>query len=87
MSGSGVARSRLDGPVSRGLAGVIAAAAIGLAAWLLYLEYRTDPRIAACVAKQTAAIRAARDKGALPAAAAKRFLARVEESCAAQAAR
>ena len=43
-----------------------------------------DPAVAACIKQQTAAIEQARDQGALPADAARRFLANVAQSCAAQ---
>lgn len=85
MPREGGARSRLDRPAARAAAIAVAASALALAGWLVYLENRTDPRIAACVARQTATIRAARDKGTLPAVVAERFLARVAQSCAAAA--
>lgn len=80
------APSPLDRPMARGLAAAVAAAALLLSGWLLYLDNRTDPAVARCVRQHTAAIAAARDKGALPPAVAARFLAQVARSCAAQVA-
>ncbi|MGH6968506.1 MAG: hypothetical protein ACREEL_05610 [Stellaceae bacterium] len=77
--------SCLDGPAARTVAAAIAAIALGLIAWLIYLDNREDPAVAACIRRQTAAIEKARDQGALPVDAARRFLANVAPSCAAQA--
>jgi len=77
--------SCLDGPAARIVAAAIAIIALGLIAWLIYLDNREDPAVAACIRHQTAAIERARDQGALPADAAHRFLANVAASCAAQA--
>ena len=81
-----VAPSPLDRPAARGIAAAVAAAALLLAGWLLYIDNRTDPAVAACIRQHTAAIEAARDRGALPAAVAARFLLHVAQSCAVQAA-
>jgi hypothetical protein len=75
----------LDSPGSRVIAALVAAAALALAGWLVYTDNRTDPAVAACIARHTAAIEAARAGGALPTEAAARFLSRVAPSCAAQA--
>jgi hypothetical protein len=77
---------RLDRAAARGIAAATAAAALALIGWLVYLDNHTDPGVAACIAQHSAAIEAARDKGALPQAVAARFLAHVAQSCAAQAA-
>ncbi|MGB8182647.1 MAG: hypothetical protein WCF13_09785 [Stellaceae bacterium] len=77
--------SCLDGSAARAVAAAIAAIALGLIAWLIYLDNREDPAVAACIEHQTAAIEQARDQGALPADAARRFLDNVASSCAAQA--
>ena len=71
----------LDRPAARAIAAAVALAALGGALWLLYFAYREDPAIAACIEKRSAAIEGARDKGHLPAAVAKRFLAHVRASC------
>ncbi|HYL49327.1 MAG TPA: hypothetical protein VET84_08185 [Stellaceae bacterium] len=76
--------SCLDGPAARTVAAVIAAIALGLIAWLIYLDNREDPAFAACIRQQTAAIEKARDQGILPPDAARRFLDNVASSCAAQ---
>ena len=78
------AASHLDRPAARAVAAVIAAIALGLIGWLIYIDNRVDPAVAACIKQQTAAIEQARDQGALPADAARRFLANVAQSCAAQ---
>jgi len=80
-----VAGSRLDRPAARAVAAALAVAATGAVAWLLYVDNRQDPAIAACIAKHSAAITAARDKGALPPNVAARFLAHVAQSCTADA--
>ena len=77
--------SCLDGSAARTVAAVIAVIALGLIAWLIYLDNRVDPAVAACIQRQTAAIERARDQGILPADAARRFLDNVASSCAAQA--
>jgi hypothetical protein len=79
------ASSALDRPAARAVAAAVALAALGLSGWLLYIDNRQDPALAACIAKRTAAIAGARDKGNLPAEVAKRFLARVRASCEAEA--
>lgn len=76
-----VARSPLDRPAARGIAAAIAAVALGAAGWLIYVDNREDPAVAACIKQHTAAIERARDPGALPADVAQRFLAKVAESC------
>ena len=75
------AQSALDRPIARLIAAGIAAAALGLVGWLVYVDNREDPAIAACIKQHSATIRSARDSGALPADVAQRFLAKVEESC------
>ncbi|MDE2167651.1 MAG: hypothetical protein KGJ66_15105 [Alphaproteobacteria bacterium] len=77
--------SSLDQPIARLIAAGIAVVALGLVAWLAYIDNREDPAIAACIKQHTAAIARARDRGALPADVAQRFLAKVEESCRDQA--
>lgn len=78
------AASRLDRPAARIIAVLIAVAALGVVAWLVYIDNRQDPAVAACIQEQTAAITRARQQGALPADAAERFLAKIAESCTAQ---
>ncbi len=78
------APSPLDRPAARVVATVVALAALGLAGWLLYIDNRQDPAVAACIAQRSAAIEGARDKGNLPADVAKRFLAHVAASCEAE---
>lgn len=78
------AASILDRPAARAVAAVVGLAAFALALWLLYLDYRQDPAIAACIARRSAAIEGARDKGSLSAGVAKRFLAHVAASCEAE---
>jgi hypothetical protein len=73
--------SRLDRPAARAVAAAVALAAVAGALALLYQAYRDDPAIAACIARRSAAIAGARDKGNLPAAVAERFLAHVRASC------
>ncbi len=80
----GVTQSPLDRPAARVIAAAIALAALAGIGWLVYVDNRVAPAIAACVRQHTATIEAARDKGALPADVAARFLARVAQSCAAQ---
>ncbi|GEM_PF-6439559 len=80
----GSATSRLDRPAARAVAGIVALIAVGLVVWLLYVDNRKDPAVAACIRDRTAAIERARRQGALPPDAAARFLAKVAESCAAQ---
>lgn len=76
--------SHLDRPAARAIAVLIAAVALGAVAWLVYIDNRQDPAIAACIQERSAAIVRAREQGALPADAAERFLAKVADSCAAQ---
>lgn len=78
------ADSRLDRPAARVIAALIALVALGLLAWLIYIDNRGDPAVTACIRRQTAAVERARDQGSLPPDAAQRFLAKVAESCAAQ---
>ena len=78
------AASHLDGSAARVVAAAIAAIALGLIAWLIYIDNRQDPAVAACIKQQTAAVERARDQGSLPADAARRFLANVAQSCATQ---
>lgn len=82
-----MAPSRLDRPAARAVAAVVALAAVSAVAWLLYIDNREDPVIAACVKEHSATIVAARDKGALSPSVAARFLAHVAQSCAAEAER
>ncbi len=79
--------SPLDRPAARLVAGGVALAVLGLAGWLLYLDNREDPAVAACVKQHEATIERARDKGALAADVAAQFLARIEASCRADAGR
>jgi hypothetical protein len=51
--------SSLDRPVARAVAAAVALTAAGFAGWLLYIENRQDPAVAACIAKHRAAIEAA----------------------------
>lgn len=76
--------SRLDRPAARMVSAVIAALALGLAAWLVYVGNRQDPAVVACIKQRIGAIEYARDHGALPQEAAQRFFAVVGKSCAAQ---
>ena len=76
--------SRLDRPAARMIAALIALVALGLVAWLVYVDNREDPAVAACIKQYSAEIERARDQGSLPPDAAQRFLAKVAESCAAQ---
>lgn len=76
--------SRLDGHTARAIAAAVAVFALGLIAWLIYIDNRQNPVVAACIKQQTAAIERARDQGGVPADAAHRFLANVAQSCAAQ---
>jgi hypothetical protein len=75
------AQSALDRLMARAVAAGVGVVALGLVGWLLYINYREDPAIAACIEKHSAAIRDARDSGGLPAEVAQRFLAKVGESC------
>lgn len=78
------AQSVLDRPAARVVAGLVALLALGLLGWLVYIDNRQDPALAACIKERSAAIAAAREKGALDASIAERFLARVAASCEAQ---
>jgi hypothetical protein len=80
-----VAQSALDRPTARAVAAAIALGACGLVGWLVYIDNREDPAVAACIKQHTAAIDSARDQGALSADVAARFLAKVAESCKEQA--
>ena len=75
------ARSALDRPAARGVAAGIAVTALGLVGWLLYVDNRENPAITACIEQHSAAIRNARDSGAVPADVAQQFLAKVPASC------
>jgi hypothetical protein len=75
------AQSALDRLAARAVAAGVGVVALGLVGWLLYVNYREDPAVAACIEKHSAAIRDARDSGALSADVAQRFLAKVDESC------
>jgi hypothetical protein len=75
------ASSALDRLAARLAAGAVALAALGLAVWLVYIDNREDPRIAACIRQRSATIERARDSGGLAAEIAGRFLARVAASC------
>jgi hypothetical protein len=78
------ASSPLDRPAARAIAAAIGLLALAGAGWLIYLDNRQDPALLACIKRHSAAIAAARDKGALPPAVAARFLAHVAQSCRAQ---
>jgi hypothetical protein len=79
------AQSALDRLVARAVAAGVGVVALGLVGWLLYINYREDPAVAACIERHSATIRNARDSGALPADVAQRFLAKVAVSCRDQA--
>ncbi len=78
------ADSQLDHSAARVIAVLIALVALGLVAWLVYVDNREDPAVSACIKQRTVEIERARDQGSLPPEAAQRFLAKVAESCAAQ---